>query len=249
MESMAEACMSRLQCRGSIAGVAVVVILLWSRPADAQIGVDPGPPREPPGFCRDVITGAEYDIVNVAMAQHRLEYLQAKLRSDAELGDIAAADDDARRIANVQYRIAIHEWLIRWNSRQYPCFYPIWTDPCSAAAIAQAAHPTRGPRPQQLLSSRGSISPAPTFAITIINAEPVGPGIVFGIDGVTYQSLAGSRRDVVIVPGSYITYDSGGSLGERRYRISPGDRYEFRSTDRGWALYKLAAMPTPRTSD
>ena len=241
--------MSRLHCRGLIAGAAIVVALLSSTTATAQIGVDPGPPREHPGFCRNVITGAEYDILNVAMAERRLQCLQEELRSDTERGDIAAADEDARRIANVHYRIAIHEWLIRWNSRQYPCFYPIWTDPCSAAAIAQAAHPTPGPRPQQLLSSRGSISPAPTFAITIINAEPVGPGIVFAIDGVTYQSFAGSRRDVVIVPGSYIAYDSGGSLGERRYRISPGDRYEFRSTDRGWALYKLAATPTPRTSD
>ena len=42
--------MSRLQCRGSIAGAAVVVALLSSRPADAQVGVDPGPPRERGGF-------------------------------------------------------------------------------------------------------------------------------------------------------------------------------------------------------
>ncbi len=39
--------MSRLQCRGSIAGAAVVVALLCAKePAEAQVGVDPGPPAE-----------------------------------------------------------------------------------------------------------------------------------------------------------------------------------------------------------
>ena len=134
--------MSRLQCRGSIAGAAVVVALLSSRPADAQVGVDPGPPREPGGLLNDLVTGVEYDIVNQALAEQRLQNLQAKLRRDAERGDMAAVDCDVRRIDNVKYRIAIDEWLIRWNSRQYPGFYPIRTDAVSCAAIAQATHPT-----------------------------------------------------------------------------------------------------------
>ena len=49
--------MSRLQCRGSIARAAVVVALLSSRPADAQLGVDPGPPREHGGLLNTFITG------------------------------------------------------------------------------------------------------------------------------------------------------------------------------------------------
>ena len=56
--------MSRLHCRGSIAAAVIVIALLSSTPANAQIGVDPGPPRERPGFVSDVITGAEYDILN-----------------------------------------------------------------------------------------------------------------------------------------------------------------------------------------
>ena len=234
--------MSRLQCRGSIAGAAVVVALLSSRPADAQVGVDPGPPREPGGLLNNVITGVEYDIVNQALAEHRLQKLQAKLRRDAERGDTAAVDRDVRRIDNLKYRIVIDEWLIRWNSRQYPDFYPIRTDAVSCAAIAQATHPTQVPNPQRPVPTPGPMAAAPTIPITIVNAEPAGAGVAFAIDGVAHQAPAGSRQDLAVAPDSNITYDGGGSLGQRRYRISPG-LYEFRSTAEGWALYKLPGMP------
>jgi hypothetical protein len=233
--------MSSLQCRGSIAGAVVVVALLSSRPADAQVGVDPGPPREPGGLYNALVTGVYYDVANQALAEHRLQKLQAKLRSDAERGDAAAVECDVRRIDNVKYRIVIDEWLIRWNSRQYPCFYPIRTDPVSYAAIAQAAHPIQVPDalrqgpPPRLIT-------APTISITIVNAEPAGAGIAFDIDGLTHQAPAGSRQVLAVAPDAYITYDGGGSLGPHRYRISPG-LYEFRSTAEGWALYKRAGMP------
>ncbi len=83
---------------------------------------------------------------------------------------------------------------------------------------------------------------APTIPITIVNAEPAGDGVAFAIDGVTHQAPAGSRQELAVAPDSHITYDAGGSLGQRRYRISPGV-YEFRSTAEGWALYKLADKP------
>jgi hypothetical protein len=242
MDSMAEECMSRLQCRVLIAGAAVVVALLSSRPADAQVGVDPGPPREPGGLLNALVTGAQYDIVNEALAEHRLQKLQAKLRRDAERDDIAAVDRDVRRIDNVKYRIAIHEWLIRWNSRQYPDFYPIRTDAVSRAAIAQATHPTPVPYPPQYVPTPGPMATAPTIPITIVNAETAGAGVAFAIDGVTHQAPAGSRQDLAVAPDAHITYDGGGSLGQRRYRISPG-LYEFRLTAEGWALYKLPGMP------
>ena len=234
--------MSRRQCRGSIAGAVVLVALLSSRPAHAQIGVDPGPPREPTCCLNRVIIGAEYDIVNKAMARHRLDYLQAKLRRHAEQGNMTAADCDARRIDKVEYRIVIDEWLIRWNMRQYPDFYPIRTDPVSCAAIAQATHPTPSPYPRQYSPTLGQTAPAPKIAITIVNAEPTGAGIAFSIDGITHQAPAGSRQDLAVAPNAHITYDSGGPPGERRYLISTGV-YEFRSTAEGWALYKLADKP------
>jgi hypothetical protein len=242
MDSMAEECMSRLQCRGSIAGAVVVLAVLSSRPAAAQIGVDPGPPREPGGWWNNFITGVKYDIVNQALAEHRLEKLQAKLRRDAERGDIAAVDCDVRRIDNVKYRIVIDEWLIRWNSRQYPDFYPIRTDAVSAAAIAQATHPTPAPYPPQVVPTPGPVVTAPTITITIVNAAPEGAGVDFAIDGITHQAPAGSRQELAVAPGAHISYDIGGSLGERRYLLVPG-RYEFRSTAAGWALYKLPDMP------
>ena len=137
--------MSRLRSRGSIALAAMVVALLSSRDAHAQVGVDPGPPRIPGGLVNGMVTGAQYDIVNQALAEHRLQKLQAKLRRDAERGNLAAVDRDLCRIDNVRYRIVMAEWLVRWNLRQYPGFYPIRTDPVSAAAIAQAAHPIASP--------------------------------------------------------------------------------------------------------
>ena len=234
--------MSRRQCRGSIAAAAVVVALLSSRPADAQVGVDPGPPREHPGCLNAVVTGAEYDIVNQALAQKRLRHLEAKLRHDAERGDLKAVDCDVRRIDNVKYRITIDEWLIRWNSRQYAGFYPIRTDAVSAAAIAQATHPTQVPNPQRVVPIPGLMAAVPKITITIVNAEPAGAGVAFAIDGLTHQAPAGSRQNLTVAPDSHITYDGGGTLGQRRYLISPG-LYEFRSTAEGWVLYQLSGTP------
>ncbi len=234
--------MSTLQRRGSIARAAVVIALLWSMPANAQVGVDPGPPREPGGFCNNVLTGVEYDHVNQALAEWRLQKLQAKLRRDAERGDTGAVGCDVRRIDNVRYRIVIDEWLIRWNSRQYPCFYPIRTDPMSCAAIAQATHPIPVPYPPQLLPTLRPMAAARTIPITIVNAAPAGASIAFAIDGITYQAPAGSRKDLMVGPDSHITYDAGGSLGQRWYLISSG-LYEFRSTADGWALYKVSDKP------
>jgi hypothetical protein len=133
--------MSRLQSRGSIALAAVVVALLSSRDAHAQVGVDPGPPREHGGLVNAMVTGAQFDIVNQALAEHRLQRLQAKLRRDTERGNLAAVDCDLCQIDRVRYRIVMADWLTRWNLRQYPGFYPVRTDPVSAAAIAQATHP------------------------------------------------------------------------------------------------------------
>lgn len=234
--------MLRLQCRGSIAGAAVLVALLSTRPVHAQVGVDPGPPREHEGLLRSIITGAEYDILNQKLAEKQLRHLQAKLRSDAERGDSAAVDHDVRRIDNLKYRITIDEWLIRWNSRQYADFYPIRTDPVSCAAIAQATHPTPSPIASQRVATPGPMIAAPTIRITIVNAESAGDSVVFSIDGITHQAPAGSRQEMAVAPDASIFYDSGGSIGQRRYRLTPG-LYEFRWTAEGWALFRLPDAP------
>jgi len=234
--------MSRLQCRGSIARAAVVVALLSSRPAGAQVVVDPGLTRQSGGSSNGFVTGVWYDRVNQAAAESRLQHLQAKLGRGAERGDSAAADRDGRRINNLKYRIAVDVWLIRKNTLQDPGYYPIRTDPVSCAAIAEAARPAQAVYPLQPLPTPGPMAAAPTIPITIVNAEPAGAGVAFAIDGVAHQAAGASRQDLAVAPNSYITYDGGGSLGQRLYLISPG-LYEFRSTAEGWALYKLPGMP------
>ena len=151
-------------------------------------------------------------------------------------------DRDVRRIDNLKYRIVIDEWLIRWNSRQYPGFYPIRTDPCRSPPSLRPPPRSHVPDPLRQGPTSRPMAAAPTIPITIVNAEPAGAGVAFAIDGVTHQAPAGSRQDLAVAPDSIITYDAGGSLGPRRYRISPG-LYEFRSTAEGWALYKLAGRP------
>ncbi len=245
---MAEEWMSRLQCRSSIAGAVVVIALFSSRPADAQVGIDPGPPRECQDLGNRLITGAQYDIINQKLAVKQLEKMRAKLSYDSQAGDIAAVEHDKRRIGNLEYRIAMDEWLIRWNLRQYPNFYTIRTDPVSCAAIAQATHTIPRPYPPQYapLSMPGILSPTPMSSdskvpVTIINAESNGAGIAFAIDGVAHQAAAGTRQELTVSLDSKITYDGGGSLGQRRYQITPGI-YEFRSTPAGWAFYKLSGV-------
>ena len=192
----------------------------------------------------NLVTGVQYDLVNQAKAERRLQLLQAKLRRDAERGDAAAVDHDVRQIDNVKYRIVVDEWLIRKNSLQDPgCYpYPLRMDAMSCAAIAQVARPSQDPGTFRPVPTPGPMAAAPTIPITIVNAEPAGAGVAFAIDGVAHQAAGGSRQDLAVSPDSNITYDGGGSLGQRRYLISPG-LHEFRSTAEGWALYKVAAMP------
>ena len=71
--------MSRFQSRGSIVRAAVVAVaLLSSRPADAQVTNDPGPPREPGGLVNNLLTGVEYDILNQAKAERRLQHVSGE---------------------------------------------------------------------------------------------------------------------------------------------------------------------------
>jgi hypothetical protein len=135
--------MPNVQCRGSIAVAAVVVALLWSRPAAAQVG----PPHGYGGLWSNLVTGTYVDIIDQAKAERRLEHLEAKLRRDAARGNAAAADRDAFRIAKTRFRIGVDEWLIRYNSCQQlgPYPDPICLDPQTRAAIGQYRRPSFGP--------------------------------------------------------------------------------------------------------
>ncbi|WP_435007641.1 hypothetical protein P12x_004908 [Tundrisphaera lichenicola] len=143
--------MSTLLCRGSIALAAVMIGLLCPRPAAAQLGTDPGPPREPGGLVNNVLTGVQYDIVNQAKALRRLDHFRAKLGRDAERGNSAAVERDSRRIHVLRHRIAVDEWLIRKNSLCDPGYYPrpLWLDPMSCEAEALVRRPQDFPTPPQ----------------------------------------------------------------------------------------------------
>ncbi len=188
----------------------------------------PGPPREHPGCVNAVITGAEYDIVNVKLAQKRLHHLQAQLRADAEQGDMVAVDHDIHKIDNVNYRIAIHEWLILWNLRQYPCFYPIRTDEVSCAAIAQATHPIPSPYPRQYVPGRGTMPVAPKITITIINAEQAGDSVAFSINGITHRAPPARARTWPWLPAR----TSPMTLVDRSATAGTGSRRVSMSSDR-----------------
>lgn len=136
--------MTRRQCRGSIALAAVVVALLSSRPAGAQVVV-PSSPRQHGGFLNSLGVWSGYERINQAKAERRLPRLQEKLRRDAARNDSAAVERDVRRIDDLNYRILVDKWLIRNISLQDPGYYPYprRLDPISYDAIAQYRLPPR----------------------------------------------------------------------------------------------------------
>lgn len=233
--------MSRIQGRGSIALAAVALALLPVRTTDAQALVLPSP-REPKHAAGPWVTGSQHEIVNKAMAEHRLHKLQAKLRRDAERGDTDAVGRDVRRIEYLRYRIAVDVWLIRKLAQQDSGYYPLVIDESSLADLAMAARAGPDPAFPQFMPTPVAMTATPTISITIANDEPAGAGVAFAIDGIPHQAAAGSRQDLAVAPGSSITYDGGGSIGRRRYQLSPGV-YEFRSTAEGWAFYKVTGIP------
>jgi hypothetical protein len=92
---MAEEWMSKLRFRVSIVQASVVIALLWARGADAQ-AVERG------GLVNNIATGVHYDVANQRMAEHRLNYLQAKFNHHAASGHTAAADRDAHLMRNMR---------------------------------------------------------------------------------------------------------------------------------------------------
>jgi hypothetical protein len=173
-----------------------------------------------------------------ALAERKLWHLEAKLGHHGERGDAAGVGRNLYRINEVKYRMAVDDWLIRMQSLHDPGYYPPRTDAVSAAYIAEAARPSEVTAFSQTIPA--PTGAAPTASITIFNAGPV--DFAFAINGVAHLVTSGTRQRLILAPASTITYDGGGSIGQRRYSISQG-LYEFRSTDEGWALFKLRDTP------
>lgn len=132
--------MSKRHRQGVIA-VAFVAALSCSRAASAQ-SYHVHPAERGP-LVQNIITGAQYDIVNQAKAERHLRHAQTKVQKHAQSGNTAAVDHDIRRINNLKFRITVDEWLIRKNSCQDPGYYPypVCLDPISYCAIAQYHQP------------------------------------------------------------------------------------------------------------
>jgi hypothetical protein len=138
--------MSRLTYRGSITLATVVFALLASRPATAQVLI-PSPPQPHAGLANDLVTGVWYDRANQAAAEWHLRSRQQKLHRDAERGNPAVVNRDVRRVDNLQHRIVVDEWLIRYNScQEITCYpYPARLDAMTYCVIAQYRLPPRPP--------------------------------------------------------------------------------------------------------
>ncbi len=215
--------MSRLQCRGSIAGAAVLVALLSSRPADAQIGVDPGPPREPGGCLNSVITGVEYDIVNQAHGRAAPPKSSGEAQARCRAGQhgrrgLRRPSDRQRQVSHRDRRMVDpvelapvprllpdpdRSRVVRRHRSGHP------PDAISLPPAVCARPRDRWPPPRRsrsrssMPSRRGPASPSPSMA------SPIRPP-------------PARARTWPWPPTAHITYDSGGSLGQRRYLISHG---------------------------
>jgi hypothetical protein len=138
---MAEERMSRLRNRGSIALAAVVVALLSTRTAGAQVVV----PGHHGGSLNTVGTWAWVERIDQAKAEQRLYRAHEQLRCDAARNDSAAVNCDIRRIDDLRHRIVVDEWLIRKISCGQAGYYPFprRLDPMTYCAIAQYHTPPR----------------------------------------------------------------------------------------------------------
>ena len=130
--------MSRTLCRGLIATAAILVAMLASQPARAQVPCRPGYPCEPGGFYNNTITGVQYDLMNQAHAAKQLRHVESKLSRSAAQHPAAAARD-VRRIARLEHRMMVNDWLIRYNSCQELTPYPhsLCLDPITAAVLSR----------------------------------------------------------------------------------------------------------------
>ena len=168
--------MPTLSYRSLLVGSTLMVALLSSGSAEAQqyyFGPGSGPDvaRRPGALASNITTGVQYDLVNQQLAENRLHRILTRPGG----GHPAFLGGRPQRIADLRYRIAVDEWLIRKNSLQEPGIYPVRTDPESIAALNQATRlvpvytspvlaPDRAPAPNFAPAPGLAPTPAPDLA-------------------------------------------------------------------------------------
>jgi hypothetical protein len=223
-----------------------------------------------PGHAQDPLRLPE-DFVFKKVDEWWLQHNQARLQNDINRGDTIRVNRDLNRIQRDEWRIWYDRRRIRrdlwlplgpWvHSPQpiplggtliaHPQYPGYGYDPSNPTQLYQLPQtvPFPNPVPSEGVSA-GSVSgstPGVTATpaqvpVVIVNAGESGIAIDYVIDGVAYKTESGQQQRLAVSPTSTILYNRGGDLGEQRYALSAGV-YEFRSSDTGWALFKLP--PTP----
>lgn len=145
--------MSTTLCRGTIFSGAVLVALLSANPVEAQHCCNQGTPChhrglcEPGGLWNNVATGVQYDLLNQEHAAKQLRHAESRLGNDLAQQNQPAASRESFRIARLQHRMRVNDWLIRYNTCQELTPYPnqVCLDPYTRAAIANASRPPGAP--------------------------------------------------------------------------------------------------------
>jgi hypothetical protein len=242
--------MSKHLYRRTLLSATILLASMAPRPAHAQ------DPLRLPG-----------DFVIQKVDEWALQYHEARLQDDINRGDSIRLKRDVKRIQGDEWRLWYDRRRIRRDMLLPPGPWAHQAQPIlpGATLIADPQHPGYGydpssptqlyPLPQSTslpkpglpeAVSDGSVSEStPTPAqvpVVIVNAGRSGTAIDYVVDGFTYKIESGQHQRLSVGPTSTILYDRGGDLGDQRYALSPGV-YEFRSSDSGWALFKL--RPTP----
>lgn len=218
----------------AIAFIATFAILLCShRPAHAQGG-----------------PGIWYSIAE-RLDQRKLERDQARLQYDISRGNTDRVNRDLERLRLDQW------WLTVDRTGGRPNVAAPSSTTSTAALIPHPQYPGYGyypSNPSQLYqlpqagtSATQTAAPAQTFAV-ILNSEASDSPVKYVVDGVVYTTESGRRQQLAVDRGSEIAYDRGGDFGVQKYAL-PAGVYEFRSSETGWALVKLNALPKEHASE
>jgi hypothetical protein len=247
--------MSKPMYRRTILSATILLASIAPRPAHSQ------DPRDLP-----------LDFLFQKVHEWELQHDQARLQNDMSGGDAASVNRDLNRIQRDERRLWYDRRRIRrdmwlpagpWVPRQQPIppgetliphpqypgygYYP--SNPTQLYHLPQQVRFSNpGPAEGASVGSASGTTPGvpatpAQVPVVIVNAGQSGTAVDYVVSGVIYKAESGQQQRLEVSPGSTIHYDRGGNLGEQRYALSAGV-YEFRSSDAGWALFKL--RPPPR---
>lgn len=199
----------------------------------------------------------------------RLQRDQAQLQHDLERGDSARVNRDLNRIEMDQWWIGIDR---RGGWSNLPLPQPITPGatliphpqypgygyyPANPTQLYQLKRPGPGsnPAPAGMAAASSAVGSTPgartspaRVSVVILNSERSGGPVNYVVDRVTYKTDSGRLQRLAVGPSSSIAFDRGGDFGVQRYALSAGV-YEFRTSDRGWALFKVDSAPREESSE